>query len=256
MKVQVSIPSGSRTLRGIVHTPDAETIKAVVCIYPGLGGTKVGPHRLLVQISNALEAVGVASVRFDLTGQGESDGEFHEISSELWEEDVQSIFRYIEDSEQLSGLEVMTLGFSLGGIVAAKAAASRADLVTGIIMMSPALNVAQLSQDMLKQLPEGAQTVNFAGNIGTRDGAEAYAKSDPTEGFQHIRAPILMLNGTADSMVPKDVYRAFAQKYVSEPGIHLELEGANHSFSDGNFTGFLTSVIGNFARHRQVIPNQ
>lgn len=256
MKAQVSIPSGSRTLRGIVHTPDEQPVKSVVCIYPGLDGTKVGPHRLLVHISDALEAVGVASVRFDLTGQGDSDGEYHEITSELWAEDVQSIFRFIEDSEELRGLEVMTLGFSLGGIVAAKAAASRRDLVTGIIMLSPALNAAQLSQNMLAKLPEGAQTINFAGNIGTRERAEAYAKSDPTEVFQHIRAPILMLTGTADSMVPKDLYRAFAQKYISERGLHLEFEGTNHSFSHGNFTGFLTSVISNFVQHKPVMPNQ
>jgi len=65
------------TLRGMLHVPDGAVGKVpVVAIYHGFTGNKMEPHFIFVKLSRALEKKGIASVRFDFAGSGESDGDF------------------------------------------------------------------------------------------------------------------------------------------------------------------------------------
>ena len=84
MTKQISMVNRSgHTLRGILNLPDAcqNGGKAPVVVnLHGFGGNKSGYKNLHVQQARKLEENGVACVRFDFYGNGESDGEFDNMS--------------------------------------------------------------------------------------------------------------------------------------------------------------------------------
>ena len=88
MQKAVELQSGELTLRGMLHIPEGITGKIhMVCIFHGFTGNKMEPHFIFVKLSRMLAAKGIASVRFDFGGSGESDGDFVDmtISKELAE---------------------------------------------------------------------------------------------------------------------------------------------------------------------------
>ena len=109
---------------GMLHTPDgpppAQGWPSVVIVH-GFTGDKVSSHRLLVLLARRLAASGVAALRFDCRGSGESQGDFSEMTVSREVEDVAAAFEYMRRQPGLDPERVMLLGFSMGGLVSALA---------------------------------------------------------------------------------------------------------------------------------------
>lgn len=72
----ISFRTTEHNLIGIVHKPNAELSNDVgVLVIVGGPQTRVGSHRQFVLLSRFLMRNGVASMRFDYNGMGDSDGE-------------------------------------------------------------------------------------------------------------------------------------------------------------------------------------
>ena len=69
------------TLRSTVHIPDGPsgTRWPVVVLIHGFTGNRL-EHGSFVRMSRLLEGSGIASVRVDLSGHGESDGDFFDVT--------------------------------------------------------------------------------------------------------------------------------------------------------------------------------
>lgn len=81
MQNAVELQSRGLTLRGMLHIPANISGKIpMVVIFHGFTGNKMEPHFILVKLSRLLETKGIASVRFDFAGSGESDGDFSEMT--------------------------------------------------------------------------------------------------------------------------------------------------------------------------------
>ncbi|MEF2279882.1 alpha/beta fold hydrolase [Deinococcus sp. YIM 134068] len=116
--------SGQR-LYGMLHVPDGERPSSgwsSVVVLHGFTGNRGGDHRLLPLLSRSLAPRGVASLRFDFRGSGESEGDFSEMTVAREVEDVEAAFAYVRGLPQMDSERVMLLGFSMGGLVAALAA--------------------------------------------------------------------------------------------------------------------------------------
>ncbi|QLG10425.1 alpha/beta fold hydrolase [Deinococcus sp. D7000] len=113
-------------LYGMLHTPDAEAPAqgwpSVVMVH-GFTGNRTDHHRLLTLLSRALASRGIASLRFDCRGSGDSHGDFSEMTVSREVEDVQAAASYIRQQPQIDPERVMLLGYSMGGMVATLAAA-------------------------------------------------------------------------------------------------------------------------------------
>ena len=95
MQKAVEIESRNLTLRGMLHIPDNAPGKVpVVCIFHGFTGTKVEPHFIFVKLSRRLEKTGIASLRFDFGGSGESDGDFEDMTILTELDDAKAILDY------------------------------------------------------------------------------------------------------------------------------------------------------------------
>ena len=117
----VRFDSGGKALVGTLSVPP-QTRSACLVVH-GWSTCRAGPHRLLVKLANALAARGVASLRFDIRGRGDSEGEFAGTSLDDMIEDALSAARFLR--ERLD-VPLSAFGLCSGGNVAIGAAA-RAD---------------------------------------------------------------------------------------------------------------------------------
>ncbi len=110
-----------KTLRGMMHlpVPPLKHPAPAVVLFHGFTGHRMESHWLFVKCSRALAKAGIASLRFDFYGSGESDGEFREVtlSGEIaGRAHRRGLFAW---ANGIDPERVGLLGLSLGGAVAA-----------------------------------------------------------------------------------------------------------------------------------------
>ena len=93
LQVQFQNRNG-HTLRGIVTLPDTEGKVPFVVHLHGFAGSCSGYKSMYTHLSRALAAQGIGSARFDFYGNGESDGEFEDMSFDGLHTDAQDIFAW------------------------------------------------------------------------------------------------------------------------------------------------------------------
>lgn len=112
-------------LYGMLHTPELDPPErgwpSVVMVH-GYTGNRIETHRLFILLSRLLVQRGIASLRFDCRGSGESQGDFSEMTVSREVQDVQAACEYVRRQPGLDAQRVMLLGFSMGGMVATLAA--------------------------------------------------------------------------------------------------------------------------------------
>jgi len=101
---------------GILGTPDGERPKAGVVVVHGWSGCRMGPHQILVKLCRHLNAEGYATLRFDLRGRGESEGETAKANLDGMIADAAAAIEYMRNDNQLERVSIV--GICSGGNVA------------------------------------------------------------------------------------------------------------------------------------------
>lgn len=87
------------TLRGIVNLPDTGVRFASIVNIHGFTGNRSGYKNIYTHTARVLAENGFASVRFDLYGNGESDGEFSDMTFTSILEDIEDIISWAKKQE-------------------------------------------------------------------------------------------------------------------------------------------------------------
>jgi uncharacterized protein len=105
---------------GVLHLPiqAAEPVPAVLILH-GFTGQRGEGHRLFVLFSRLLAQHGIASMRIDFRGSGESEGAFDEMTPTREVEDVVAAYAFLRDRPEVDGSRLGLMGLSMGGMVAA-----------------------------------------------------------------------------------------------------------------------------------------
>jgi dienelactone hydrolase len=128
-----SVGTEGRRLYGLLEAPATPARGGVVIVH-GWGGCRVGPHRILVETGRELARRGLAVLRFDLGGRGESEGEPTEADLDGMIADARAALGALR--QRLGpGVPVGLLGMCSGGNVALAAAALDGD-VAGVAAWS------------------------------------------------------------------------------------------------------------------------
>ena len=121
LQVQFQNRNG-HTLRGIVTLPDTEGKVPFVVHLHGFAGSCSGYKSMYTHLSRALAAQGIGSARFDFYGNGESDGEFEDMSFDGLHTDAQDIFAWAAQQPYVDSEKMFLSGQSMGGYIAASCA--------------------------------------------------------------------------------------------------------------------------------------
>lgn len=235
MQKAVELQSRGLILRGMLHVPEGSASKVpMVCIFHGFTGNKMEPHFIFVKLSRMLEKKGIASVRFDFGGSGESDGDFVDmtISGEL--EDAKAILDYAKTLDFVDVNNIGIVGLSMGGAVASMLAGDRKEDIKSLCLWAPAGNMGEL---IIKGTREkGAQEMETSGftDVGGlllgKGFIEDILKVDIFGKAAPYDKNVLLLHGDNDQTVPYSTSERYLEIYGTKSVLHT-IEGGDHTFN-------------------------
>lgn len=143
---ELSIAGDHGKLAAIMQMPDAVSNYPMVIIMHGFSSSK--DAKLLQLIADDLEQVGIASIRFDFNGHGESDGRFQDMTVLNEIADAKAVYSYLKDeASNRSAISFISLvGHSQGGVIASMLAGELAkeeaeDSIKSVVLLAPAGNI-------------------------------------------------------------------------------------------------------------------
>ena len=231
----IKIDGSVGKLSAVIQVPDnlAEGQKCPVAILMhGFMGNKNG--MLEKMTADKLEKLGVASVRFDFNGHGESDGEFKGMTVPNEIEDAKCVYEYVAFLP-FAG-DIAYTGHSQGGVVAAMTSGDLgADKVKCVVLLAPA---AVLRDDAIRGSTMGArynpldppEEIPLFGGLKLGGEYIRTAFSLPIyETAKKYTGPACIIHGTGDQVVPYTYGERFHEIW---PGSELHiLPAADHMFS-------------------------
>lgn len=235
MQKAVEIQSRGLTLRGMMHIPEGVSGKVpMVCIFHGFTGSRMEPHFIFVKLSRMLESIGIASVRFDFGGSGESDGDFKNmtISKEL--EDAKIILDYAKAQNFIDAEKIGVVGLSMGGAVASMLAGDKKEDIKTLCLWAPAGNMEELVKRNRSE-----EDFNSLRKTGSWDvgglllGTEFLSDVEALDIYgraAHYDKNVLLLHGDQDSTVPISTSEQYLEIYGPRAVLHT-IEGADHTFN-------------------------
>ena len=132
----IDIDSAGRRLFGVLHSPAGDVQGCLVLCHP-IFEEKKQAHRILVEFARSAVDTGLVVLRFDLSGCGDSEGEFRDATYARWLADVGAAIDFAKSAAGVA--EVGLMGLRIGGTLAADAAAARTD-VSSLILWQPVLS--------------------------------------------------------------------------------------------------------------------
>ena len=232
---KVTIQGSVGNLSAVVQTPDllVEGQKCpVVIIMHGFMGNKDGMMEKMA--ADKLAVAGIASVKFDFNGHGESEGEFNGMTVPNEIEDAKCIYEYVK-SLPFAG-DVALTGHSQGGVVASMTAGDLGcENVKCVVLLAPA---AVLRDDAIRGSTMGARynpldppasVQLFPGKNLGREYIRTAFSLPIYETAMKYTGPACIIHGTGDQVVP---YTYGERYHYIWPGSELHiLPAADHGFS-------------------------
>ncbi|SBW24962.1 alpha/beta hydrolase [Candidatus Protofrankia californiensis] len=226
-------------LAATLTTPDTAANRAVVLVHGG--GVTREEGGFFTRLAAGLADAGVASLRFDLRGHGESDGQQEESTLAGHLNDIGVALAYLRSETDAPVLHL--LGTSFGGGLAAYYAAKQPDMLSGLVLLNPQLDYKNRYVDQKPYWHDNFLDDEAAGRLAT----EGFIRHSPTvrhgramlnevfwirpvEVLGEIIAPTLIVHGTKDTFVSVDTSRAAIGRFRVEHKL-VEIEGAQHGFA-------------------------
>lgn len=184
------------------------------------------------RITSALAERGIATLRFDFTGLGESEGDFAETD---FTTDISDLVAAATHLKETRGVPEIMIGHSLGGaaVLAATQALDSVAAVATIAAPSAPKHVLKLLDDDVEEIRDkGKATVQLEGRPFTITAAflDALSASDLPDSLSELRTPLLISHSPIDEIVGIDNASELFMA-AKHPKSFLSLDNADHLLS-------------------------
>ena len=189
VQTNVRFPSSDIQLEGVLHAPASRGPHAAVVVchpHPRYGGDMDNP--VVVVVCLALARRGIATLRFNFRGVGQSQGQYSGGDGEVT--DARAALAFLGSSDDINGSRVGIAGYSFGASIALEAAAQQplARAVATIACPAPSLGEGELHP---------------------------------------MNKPKLFVTGDLDHAVPLDQFNLLVQRFAEPKKVHV-ISGADH----------------------------
>lgn len=199
-------------------------------------------------ISRSLVDAGIAVLRFDFTGLGQSEGDFADTNFSSNVSDLLAAARFLESEHEAPAI---LLGHSLGGTAVLQAAARVPSAVAVATIGSPSdpAHVEHLFGDSLGQLEkDGRADVSIGGRPFTvkQQFVEDLRTHDLHDSIGSLRKALLIMHAPLDDIVEIDNAAALYSA-AKHPKSFISLDGADHLLSQNDDSLYAGRVLAAWA---------
>jgi len=235
----VVLQNEGQKIFGILHRPHVPTPFPAVLMCHGLGGHKAGKYRLYVTLAEKLSAVGIASLRIDFRGSGDSEGNFGDMTLDGEAKDAEIALKYLRERSDINSQRVGIFGRSVGGTVALMAA-DRVGGLKSIAIWAPLFDGDQW-MDQWRQLHRDdvseehrLENMRINGQVPGKDFFMQLFSLNMPQHLHHIEnIPMLHIHGEKDNIVTishADKY-IIGRKKAKAENKFIRLPTSDHDFS-------------------------
>ncbi|EED30919.1 hypothetical protein NOR53_18 [gamma proteobacterium NOR5-3] len=237
----LAISNGEYSIPGILSLPsDSPKPAAAVLLLHGTASQKNEVGNLYQRFAKTLSAAGIASLRIDFAGAGDSPVDHSVYSLSGANRDAQASFDTLALHPLINPQKIIVLGFSQGGLIAQRLALQEPRLLGLSTWSSVATDGAGSFGDFFERYHGQAQSSGYA-QVSFDWLPEPLAFS--LQWFQEIQAqqtlsemrgfkgPIFAVAGTADTTVPFEQSVALVGQSQHPLSQLVLLAGADHIFN-------------------------
>ena len=227
--------SRRKTLRGMIHLPagtNARRRVPGVLFFHGFTGDRMESHWIFIKCARALAREGMASLRFDFYGSGESDGEFREMTLTGEIGDAMSAAKFLRSQKAVDSARIGICGLSMGGAVAACVA--RRARARSLVLWSAVAHTElflDLARDRTHPVHDGSGLVEYDAREVSPRFLENAGQWHPMRELARYKGATLIIQPEKDESVPAghaddlfNISPALAKEKIFIPG-------ADHTFT-------------------------
>lgn len=234
----------------LTKTPDAYAVFAHV--FTGSKSLSATRH-----ISRALTLNGIAVLRFDFTGLGESEGDFSDTNFSSNVEDLLAASKFLSDNYEAPKIMI---GHSLGG-AASVFAASKLESIQAVATVgtpSEPEHVTHLLESKIEDIERtGLANVNIGGQVFTikKQFLDDLRGKDMYEIVKNLNKAILVLHSPQDRVVGIE-NAAKIYKTAMHPKSFVTLNNADHMLTNKNDAFYVGNMIATWAKRYVDLPTK
>ncbi len=235
----ITLINQGQKIFGVFHRPLHQVKVPAVLVCPGFAGNKCGKFRLFVILAEELAKLGIAVLRFDYRGSGDSEGSFHDMTLEGKVSDTLKCLEFLAQDSQIDVNRIGLFGRSLGGAIAI-VAARRRQQIKSFALWAPVFNgtswQALWAAFKSRQLEISPDKKDFTlpPIVPNLQFLDEFFKLHLQDELQYLKdIPLLHIHGEKDLVVKIDQAEAYQQ---AREGIDrtrfIRLPNTDHDFSD------------------------
>ncbi len=227
-------------------------------------------YRPFRQLADTLGRRGIAVLRLDDRGMGESDAGPSTVTSADMADDIRAAIAYLRARPEIDTARIAIVGHSEGGVIAPMIAETDKQ-VRAIVLMaataSPGRAIVSSQQhyivDTVAKLggaQRDAALAQYARNTDSIAAAVPWMKwfleHDPSEIARHVTTPVLILQGQADHQVPASEAEKLAAAFRAGGNRRVTVRmfpETNHLFVTDTIGGFSYEKLPSLAVRKDVL---
>ncbi|GGH62544.1 alpha/beta hydrolase [Paenibacillus silvae] len=244
MIIPIQINSNNKFIMGMLHMPMIRSKGSpIVIICNGLGGTRADVNRIGIEAGRIAEQCGVMVFRFDYTGQGQSGGDFWDVTIDGRVGDVLEIIHFFKGCFNTEEHKIILLGFSDGAKVVIRASESTED-VNALILWSPVFfnlfqeansenDTINISKTRIVRHPKSQKLVYpFQGLWMNSQYLKELKEEETLDILHNSTIPKICVLGSDDEFLNNFMIQEIERLITKNSGSEVfHVKGANHVFS-------------------------
>lgn len=250
----ITIDAGTHQIPTTIVVPDFASLDNPVPAVVMLHGTGSQRHEAgdgYIYMADALAAAGIASIRIDFMGSGDSTSPDEDFDLDNALGDAEAAISYMSELPAINSEQVGVMGWSQGALHALRVAADDERVRAAVTWASPAAPMEVTEEQRAEAAAKGYFTEEFDWRAPMDTGQKWIDGMDALDMEQvasKITVPVLLINGSKDDVVPpanaEDLHSWIPSSQL------LLIDGADHTFNifSGDMTAFndLTAATATF----------